>query len=51
MDYMTAEDLYLWAKERNLEKLPILTYDNYGELCHYISSDLIGVSETDDLVI
>ena len=51
MDYMTAEDLYLWAKERNLEKLPILTYDNCGELCHYISSDLIDVSETDDLVI
>ena len=51
MDYMTAEDLYNWAKERNLEKLPILTYDNYGELCHYISSDLIDVSETDDLVI
>lgn len=50
MDYMTAEDLYLWAKERNLEKLPILTYDNYGELCHSVDSELIKVRD-DNLVI
>ena len=50
MDYMTAEDLYTWAKERNLENLPILTYDNYGELCHSIDPELIEV-RNDNLVI
>ena len=50
MDYMTAENLYLLAKERNLEKLPILTYDNHGELCHSIDSELIDV-RNDNLVI
>ena len=51
MNYMTAEDLYIWAKVRNLERLPILTFDSYGELCHYVDSDQIEVSETNDLVI
>lgn len=50
MDYMTAEDLYLWAKKRNLEKLPLLTFDSYGELCHSIDSELIEVKH-DNLVI
>lgn len=50
MDYMTAEDLYLWAKERNLERLPILTFDNCGELCHSVDSELIEVKH-DNLVI
>ena len=51
MQYMTVEELYTWAKKRNLEKLPILTYDNYGELCHYVDSDQIEISETNDLII
>lgn len=51
MDCMTAEDLYLCAKKRSLEKLPILTYDIDGELCHYVDSDQIEDSETNDLVI
>lgn len=51
MQYMTVEELYTWAKKRNLEKLPILTYDNYRELCHYVDSDQIEVSETNDLII
>lgn len=50
MDYMTAEDLYIWAKVRNLERLPILTYDGYGELCHSIDPELIEV-RNDNLVI
>lgn len=49
--YMTVEELYRWAKSRNLEKRTIVTYDNYGELNHYISSDLIDVTDTDELCI
>ncbi len=49
--YMTVEELHQWAKARNLEKKTIITYDNYGELNHYISSDLIDVTETDELRI
>ena len=49
--YMTVEELYQWAKSRNLEKRTIVTYDNYGELCHYISSDEIEVRNTDELFI
>lgn len=49
--YMTVEDLYKWTKARNLEKKTIVTYDNYGELNHYISSDLINVTDTDELCI
>lgn len=48
---MTVEELYRWAKARNLEKKTIITYDNYGELNHYISSDLIDVTDTDELCI
>lgn len=51
ISYMTVEELYQWAKARNLEKKTIITYDNYGELCHYISSDLIDVTDTDELRI
>lgn len=49
--YMTVEELYQWAKARNLEKKTIITYDNYGELNHYISSDEIDVTDTDELRI
>lgn len=49
--YMTVEELYQWAKARNLEKKTIITYDNYGELNHYISSDMIDVTDTDELAI
>ena len=49
--YMTVEELYQWTKARNLEKKTIITYDNYGELNHYISSDLIDVTDTDELRI
>ena len=51
INYMTVEELYQWAKARNLEKKTIITYDNYGELNHYISSDLIEVTDTDELCI
>ena len=51
IEYMTVEELYQWAKARNLEKKTIVTYDNYGELNHYVSSDLIDVTPTDELVI
>lgn len=51
INYMTVEELYQWAKARNLEKKTIITYDNYGELNHYISSDLIDVTDTDELCI
>lgn len=49
--YMTVEELHQWAKARNLEKKTIITYDNYGELNHYISSDEIYVTDTDELCI
>lgn len=49
--YMTVEELYQWAKARNLEKKTIVTYDNYGELNHYIFSDEIDVTDTDELRI
>ena len=49
--YMTVEELYNWAKARNLEKKTIVTFDNYGELCHYISSDQIKVTSHDELSI
>lgn len=49
--YMTVEELYRWAKARNLEKKTIITYDDCGELNHYISSDLIDVTDTDELRI
>lgn len=51
INYMTVEELYQWAKARNLEKMTIITYDNYGELNHYISSDMIDVTDTDELRI
>ena len=51
IECMTVEELYQWAKARNLEKKTIITYDNYGELNHYISSDLIDVTDTDELAI
>lgn len=51
INYMTVEELYQWAKARNLEKKTIITYDNYGELNHYISSDMIDVTDTDELFI
>ena len=51
ISYMTVEELYQWAKARNLEKRTIVTFDNYGELCHYISSDEIEVRNTDELFI
>lgn len=51
ISYMTVEELYQWAKARNLEKKTIVTYDNYGELNHYISSDEIEVRNTDELFI
>lgn len=50
MDCMTAKDLYIWAKERGLENLPILTFDSYGELCHSIDSEMIE-TRNDNLVI
>lgn len=51
INYMTVEELYNWAKARNLEKKTIITYDNYGELNHYIFSDEIDVTDTDELRI
>lgn len=51
ISYMTVEELYQWAKARNLEKRTIVTFDNYGELCHYISSNEIEVRNTDELFI
>lgn len=51
ISYMTVEELYQWAKARNLEKRTIVTFDNCGELCHYISSDEIEVRNTDELFI
>lgn len=51
ISYMTVEEPYQCAKARNLEKKTIITYDNYGELNHYISSDLIDVTDTDELCI
>lgn len=50
MNYMTVTQLYKWAKERGLENKCILTFDNYGELCHYVDSDEIEV-KGEDLVI
>ena len=51
INYMTVEELYNWAKARNLEKKTIITYDNYGELNHYIFSDQITVTSHDELSI
>lgn len=51
INYMTVEELYDWAKARNLEKKTIVTFDNYGELCHYISSDQIDITDTDEIRI
>lgn len=48
--YLTVAQLYEWAKERGLENKCILTYDSYGELCHYVDSDEIEVKD-EDLVI
>lgn len=50
MQYMTVAQLYEWANERGLENKCILTYNNYGELFHYIDSDEIEV-RGEDLVI
>ena len=50
MNYMTVAQLYEWAKERGLENKCILTFNNYGELCHYVDSDEIEVKD-EDLVI
>lgn len=51
ISYMTVEELYQWAKARNLEKKTIITYDEYGDLDHYVSSDQIEVTDTDELCI
>ena len=51
IEYMTVEELYNQAKARNLEKKTIVAYDNYGELNLYVSSNLIDVTPTDELVI
>lgn len=50
MNYMTVAQLYEWTKERGLENKCILTFDNYGELCHYVDSGEIEV-RGEDLVI
>ena len=51
INYMTVEELYNWAKARNLEKKTIITFDEYGDLDHYVSSDQIEVTDTDELSI
>lgn len=51
INYMTVEELYQWAKARNLEKKTIIAYDEYGDLDHYVSSDQIEVTDTDELRI
>lgn len=51
ISYMTVEELYQWAKARNLEKKTIITCDEYGDLDHYVSSDQIEVTDTDELHI
>ena len=51
INYMTVEQLYQWAKARNLEKKTIVTFDNHGELGHHISSDEIEVTRHDELRI
>ncbi len=51
ISYMTVEELYQWAKARNLEKMTIITNDEYGDLDHYIRSDEIEVTDTNELRI
>ena len=51
INYMTVEELYNWAKARNLEKKTIITFDEYGDLDHYVSPDQIEVTDTDELRI
>lgn len=50
MNYMTVAQLYEWTKERGLENKCILTFNNYGELSHYVDSGEIEV-KGEDLVI
>ena len=51
ISYMTVEELYQWAKARNLEKMTIITNDEYGDLDHYSRSDEIEVTDTNELRI